>query len=261
MTAAALAAWLLVKAVALPHSATPGETPEGYRERLGTITMSIATVVTPYADGRAWTSTELGLAMLLLWHGETLFDQRIHAGEPHPVWHEDHGLAKCGLQIHSSAIVPRAEWEKLTGTDEEATTRCVHAGTMIYVSMARICGVWIGQRATKDAVAKTYAAYGSGGHCLPDDRAWDRANRWNAMIASRPDRSPVKGFHRATPAEIPAAVKDQALAMLNFLDKGWPEENRAKVGQTYTVNDDERFKLFIEKHAGGKTGVSVFVKD
>jgi hypothetical protein len=248
-----LAAWLYATAEKLPHSAAPGEEREQYKQRLDGMTTSLAVATKPYADGRAWTASELSLAMLMLWHGETLFDQRIHAGVEHPKWTQDAGKARCLGQIHISQLVPEEEWNRLVGTSEGATQLCADATARIWVAMARQCGVWSGQRAERTKVAKVFAAYATGGNCTPGERDWARADKWNAAIALRPDRGPVKGYRRAMPSEFsPEAVS--LVAGLNAVSSEF------KIG-TKEKTSDGRFLALVENHAQGKIGVSVFVKE
>jgi hypothetical protein len=256
MKTATIAAWLLTEALKLPHSAAPGETPEAYRERMGTVSASLATTATTYADGRGWTATELAAAMLVLWHEETLFDQRIHAGLPHPKWTQDDGKATCNGQIHRSMLVPPEVWSTLSGTDEPATTRCARATAIVMVAQARQCGAWLGQRASRGAVARTMMGYGSGGTCAPDDRAWARADKWLSLMKNRPDRSPVKGFRRAVPGEIPAAVREAADRVRSDIGKD------AVIGKVYPAEaGGQKYALVVERHAEGKTGISVLVAE
>lgn len=247
--------WLFATANKLEHSSAPGETREDYEQRLGGMSAALARATKPYANGLGWTTTELGLAMLTLWHAETLFDQRVHAGMQHPKWTQDKGRARCLGQIHVSLLVPQSEWERLVGTDEGATQMCADATARIWVAQARQCGVWYGQRADRNKVAKVFAAYASGGNCRPGERDWARADKWLAGIAQRPDRSPVKGYRRAAPAEIPSNVKEDARTLATEL----APPGGHKVGAQFPVWGS--FLLLVEKHAEGKIGVSVLMKE
>lgn len=256
MKTAVVAAWLFAEAMKLPHTTAPGETHDDYTNRIRNITGRAAEEATPYADGRGWTSTELAALEVIVWNGESLFDARIHAGEPHPTWTQDHGLARCGMQIHAGGLVPETEWQKLAGTDEDSTRMCAKYGARVLVAMARQCGVWNGVRADRNRVAKTLAAYASGGNCMPGDRDWQRADRWLKIMATRPDRSPVDGFRRAAPAEVPPAVLDRARWLSAQIGQG------ATVGSTSNLKDGSKtYKLIVEHHAEGKTGVSVLVAE
>jgi hypothetical protein len=146
------------------------------------------------------------------------------------------------------------------GTAEDATRLCADATARLLVAQARQCGVWPGQRADRTKVAKTFAAYASGGGCDPNDQAWARADKWLAAIAKRPDRAPVKGYRRALPSEIPDEVKSGATATAGLLS--WPDDAvRPKIGATFTLSDPRlsSYKLLVENHADSKVGVSVLV--
>lgn len=254
MKTAVIAAWLLVEAAKMPLSHAPGETPDQLHARLEVSTNSLAIAAKDQADGTGWTSTELAAWGLVLWHGETLLDARIHAGLPHPIWTQDKGMAHCFGQIHPSALIPPERWAKLTGTDEEATLQCARATLLVAVAQGRRCGTYIGVRASRDRVAQVFAAYGSGGKCKPDDRAWQRADRWLKVMASRPDKSPEKGYRRVLPMEIPRSVREEARMLIAQTEH--PAVNYSKPAVT-----DSRFRLRVERHAEGKVGVSVLVRE
>lgn len=179
---ATLTALLLSSATKMDHSSAPGETKEAYTERLTVITSATAQAARVFANGSGWTAKELAFATLVLINEESRFDLRIHNGDPHPLWHSDHGRSKCLAQVQKSRHVPPERWLSLAGTSPEATYACLLAGTELLVRQAKQCGVWNGQRATRDKVAMAFAAYASGGHCRPTDRDWRRANLWNAAI-------------------------------------------------------------------------------
>lgn len=254
-----LSRWLLEIARKMPHSAAPGETHEQYLERLNGMTKAVAISMKPYSNAQGWTTTELGLMVLEVWNAETLFDQRIHAGLDHPKWTQDSGRAKCMGQIHVSVLVPQEEWEKTVGTDEGATQLCADATARVLVAQARNCGVWAGQRADRNKVAKVFAAYASGGACVPTERDYARADKWNSFIARRPDRSPIRGYHRAGPKEIPQDILSSARGIASEIGK-YPEIvpgfKRTEYG-----NDGRSFVSLVEKHADKRIGVSVFVED
>jgi hypothetical protein len=197
MKLSTLTAWLLAEALRLGAATSPGETPDEQRARLGTIAGAIATAARDAADGQGWTASELAGWVLVLWKEESQFDLRVHAGIPHPVWSSDEGRAACMGQIHKSRIVPPEEWAVLSGTSEERTLQCARATLRVCIAQAKQCGVYLRRQASKLGVAETFAAYGSGGKCKPDERAWFRAERWAKVMSSRPDRSPVPGYRRA----------------------------------------------------------------
>lgn len=251
-----LARWLFETARELPRSHAPGETESEELARLERLSRGFAHAVVPYADGKGWTGSELAMAILILTNEETRFDERIHAGTGHPVWNEDRGLAKCLGQIHASRLVPEDEWKTLSGTDEESTARCADATARVWVSVAKQCGVWIGQRASRERVAATFMGYGSGGNCKPDDRAWGRADKWLTRMQKRPDKSPVKGFRRAMPSEIPEPALIEASTLLSS------EDFKLGYVRAMRLGDPPRSWAFrVEQHADGKVGVSVLVAE
>jgi hypothetical protein len=247
---AALSKWLFETARDLPRSHAPGESMTEELLRLERITVAYAGAVVPYADGKGWTGSELAMAVLILIVEESQLDQRIHAGTGHPVWHEDRGRSKCLGQIQASRLIPAELWRTLTGLDEESTTRCAEATVAVWVSQAKQCGVWYGRRASREAVAETFMAYGSGGKCAPDDRAYERADKWLARMQKRPDRSPVKGFRRVMPSELTEEARKEAESFL--------ESEEFSVGALRRLND---WAFRGERHADGKVGVSVFRED
>lgn len=260
-----LATWLYETAKKMPHSSAPGETPEDYQARLKGMVKALAISTEPYADAQGWTRTELSLAELELWNAETLFDQRVHAGLEHPKWTQDNGKAHCFGQIHVSQLVPQEEWEKTVGTSDGATQACADATARIWVAQARQCGVWSGQRADRNKVAKVFAAYATGGNCTPQERDWARADKWVAAIALRPDhaKKELPGYRRVGQREVPEDVRMSADGIVDMLSFSQPKEQRPRVGDTFTPSDPRfsNYKLLVEKHAEGKTGVSVFVKE
>lgn len=254
MKTTVVASWLLAEATRLGASVAPGETPEARDARLGTITSSLATASRAAADGQGWAWTEIAAWALIAWKEESQFDLRVHAGLPHPVWTSDVGRAKCMGQLHQSRIVPPEVWVTLAGTSEEATLQCARYTITVAIAQAKQCGVYLGRRASKPAVAAVFAAYASGGNCKPDERAWYRAERWAKVMVTRPDRSPVPGYRRVLPREIPGNVKLQAERLV-ALYSGTPEW---QAGKQVPV-DGTKFLLLVEKHAAGKTGVSVLM--
>lgn len=265
MKTAVVAAWLATQLAHLPGSRAPGETHEEYVNRAGEIGTALAEEATKYADGTGWSSTELAAAGAVIWYSETLLDKRVHAGEPHPTWTQDNGLAKCGMQLHASGLVPQDVWERLVGLGADSTHLCAQYGLRVIVAQARQCGVFSGLRADRNRVAKTFASYASGGKCVPGDRDWQRADLWLKMMATRPDNSKkeLPGYRRVGPLEVPEDVRIEANGIVDTLSNYWPKENRAHVGDTFTPTSPKlaNYKLLVEKHAEGKIGVSVFVKE
>jgi hypothetical protein len=262
MKIAVIVGWLTAELLKIPGSHAPGETREDYQARVQAVSTALVEEARTLANGSGWSLTELAAAGGIIWHGESLFDKRVHAGEPHPLWNEDHHLARCGMQIHSSGIVPQDVWEKLVGLGTDETHLCAQYGLRVLIAQAKQCGVFLGQRADRRRVAMTFASYASGGKCKPTDREWERADRWLKVMATRPDneRATHPGFRRAGPAEIPPTVREYARGLVSMMGPEWPAENRVKVGDALTDHDG-RWKYVVEKHADGKVGVSVLVKE
>jgi len=265
MKTAVIAAWLAAELARLPGSHAPGETREEYMERVKEIATALAEEATPYANGTGWTSTELAAAGAMIWYSETLLDKRIQIGEQHPVWNQDHGLARCGLQLHSSGLVPQDVWERLVGQGAGPVRLCAQYGLRVVVAQARQCGVFLGVRADRNRVAKTFASFATGGKCAPGDRDWKRADLWVKMMAGRPDhsRATLPGYRRVGAAEVPQAVRLEAEGIVNTMSPAWPNDIRPRVGDRFTPSNPALagYKLLVEKHADGKVGVSVFVKE
>jgi hypothetical protein len=265
MKTTAIAVWIAAELARLPGSHAPGETRDQYNQRAAEISTALAEEAVPYANGMGWSATELAAAGAVIWYSETLLDKRVHAGEQHPVWTQDHGLAHCGFQLHVSGLVPLEVWERLAGLDADATHLCARYGLRVVVAQAHECGVFSGVRADRNRVAKTFASFASGGKCVPSDRDWQRADLWLKMMASRPDNSKktLPGYRRVGPLEVPEDVRMSADGIVDTLSAAWPKANRAHVGDTFTPTEPKfaNYKLLVEKHAEGKIGVSIFVKE
>lgn len=192
MTREHLVAALLKAALAIPHSLAPGETAEERQARVEQIAQANASAALAYANGKGWTAFELGLAVTVLQGNESGgFDKRVHAGEEHPIWTQDKGLARCLGQLHETkddkgnpaGPVPRSTWEKLAGLGLESTELCARVTTQVLVSHANQCGVFLGRRAQRNLIAQAYASYHFGGKCIPSDSEWKRADQWQALLA------------------------------------------------------------------------------
>jgi len=263
MSKAIAIAALFKAAQEIPHLLAPGETVDEWNDRVHMIVEQNYEAAGPYADGKGWSRFEIALATTDLMGNETRFDRRIHAGEKHPDWDQDKGLAKCLGQHHVSRAIPRAQWERLPGLDVDATLRCAIATTMQLVSQAKQCGVFLGRHASKDAVAQAFAAYATGGHCKPGERDWSRALEWEKLMGKFGPKykADVPGYRRAKPGEIPEPVKKQAEEFIAWVGQ---EPTAVKIGDTVNLSFDNvpfRWKLRFERHAEGKVGVSVFVED
>ena len=215
-------AWLGHELVKLPGSHAPGETREDYEKRVGVdVATAIVEEATPYANGTGWSSTEIAASAAIIWYGESLFDLRVHAGQEHPLWHGDHGLAHCPMQLHQSKLVPPDIWARLAGVDADATHLCARYGIRVMIAQARQCGVFVGVRADRNRVAQTFAGYASGGKCKPTERDWQRADLWLKMMANRPDNEKrvLPGYRRARPGEIPPRIVDSARGIASEIGK------------------------------------------
>lgn len=254
--------WLASELRRLPRSVAPGETREEFDARVQAITVAVVTEARGFADGKGWSWTELAAVAGLIWHSETLFDRRIQSGEGHPIWHQDRGLARCGMQLHRSGIVPPEIWEKLVGAGKDALHLCAQYGLRVVVAQAKQCGVYYSQRADRTRVAKMLASYGSGGNCNPRDSSWKRADIWVRIMATRPDhrRKSLPGYRRVGPKEIPPSILASARRIAAEIGK----EPEVVPGYKQTERDSASGRLFValvEKHAEGRIGVSVFVQD
>ena len=256
--------WLATELRRLPRSVAPGETREQFEARVDEVSEALTTEARAFADGTGWGMTELAAAGGVIWHGETLFDRRVQSGEGHPVWNQDHGLARCGMQLHVSGIVPQEVWDKVVGDGKDALHLCAQYGLRVVIAQARQCGVYYGQRADRNRVAQTFASYASGGKCKPTDRDWQRADQWVRIMATRPDneKKTMPGYRRAAPSEIPAEIVASARNIVS--DIGSPDA-LIKVApgfkRTEHSKDGRLFVSLVEKHAEGKIGVSVFVQE
>lgn len=252
--------WLTTELLKLPKSRAPGETREDFEARVREISIALVEEARQFADGKGWTLTELAAAGAVIWQGETLFDRRIQVGEEHPIWNQDHGLARCGMQLHVSGIVPQDVWAKLVGEGKDAVHLCAQYGLRVVIAQAKQCGVYFSQRADRRRIAWTFAAYGSGGNCSPKDSSWQRADRWVRMMASRPDheKKAHPGFRRVAPGEVPHPIKTAADGIVAAIGK------QADVVPGYERHesvDGRLFALVVERHAEGKIGVSVLVRE
>src|SRR4029079_1897123 len=95
----------------------------------------------------------------------------------------------------------------------------------------------------------------------PEDRDWQRADLWLKLMAKRPDHSKatLPGYRRVGPKEIPPKILDSARGIAAEIGKEpeiVPGFKRTEYGP-----DGRVFVSLVEKHAEGKIGVSVFVKE
>lgn len=157
----------------------PGENPETqteYESRIERIAEAVAEE-TAQVRGWTWGRRALAMAVLTVMYNESRFAVAVHTGEQLG----DRGRASCLGQIHVSGMVPREEWEKLTGDDIESTRRCARATIRMLVAHYRGCGLHK-RGASVDGVARMFAAYGSGNSCTPTRSALSRAAFWNRLM-------------------------------------------------------------------------------
>lgn len=263
---AALATMLFNAIMAMPHAHAPGETTEERVERYHLIAESNAKAALALANGKGWTAWELGLLVTVIQGNESGgFDKRVHAGEEHPIYTQDKGLARCMSQIHETkdekgnpwGPVPRGTWEKLAGLDVDSTELCARVTAQLIVSYAGQCGVYLGRRADRNVVAQTLAGYGYGGKCVPGDREWKRADQWLALSTKYGPKPDVPGFRRVPEGKVPEGVRQFASDVIETLPA------KVAIGVVYEVPassgvEASRWKVRLERHAGGKIGFSAF---
>jgi hypothetical protein len=156
--------------VPTPPAGYERESDEAYRERVTVIVRAIAAVTDdPYEAA----------ALLVLSRDESTFDPWIHAGlaHPDPRKHQDHGRARCVLQIHRSRLVP--EWAELAGTDFDSTVRCMKAGLRLLRGAAGYCKASLH---TRPGVTRALSLYATGRSCLPITLAKERSERWSLVV-------------------------------------------------------------------------------
>ena len=185
----------------------PGKNPETrdeYRARLETVANAVA-VEAREAKRWSWDARSLAAATLVIWYGESRLALEVHNGSGRSRYGEDGGLARCFGQIHATGLVPRPEWEKLTGTDLDSTRRCARATMRVLTVQGRRCGM--GRNPNLWGVAKMISAYGSGKGCAPTKQSTTRARRWVRLV----ERMKELARPGATvPGELPAT--DEAAA-------------------------------------------------
>jgi len=166
---------LLMAALSLPapwYADGPPESRQQYEARVETIAEAIAveTARTP-----VWTQKRMAATVFFVFYLESRFAYEVHAGTKHPVWTQDDGQARCMGQLHISGIVPSHEWERLAGTDLDATRRCVAATMHVLAAQARRCA--------GAPLAGVLGAYGRGSGCHATESSVDRARRVESLLA------------------------------------------------------------------------------
>lgn len=190
---------ILEWALAYPHARTgplaPPEAGDEREARLRGIARA-ALQVAQKPTSREWRGVSEGgvrpqrrdmrraYALLVLTAGESgAWDPRVHAGLDHPVWHQDHGRARCLGQLHQNRRLTPERWSALAGLDEEATERCLSETLRLLDFAVRYC------RVTYDepGLALAYAAYGNGGRCVATQESRRRARLFaRALATGRP---------------------------------------------------------------------------
>jgi len=173
LTLRLLVLWAHLAAAPGPWGAT--EPRDERLDRLSTIVLAADIAAREvYSDEqhlRAWTAA-------LLAKGEpesNHWDLRVHSG----AMRGDGGKAICLGQVHASRLLPRAEWARTVGTDEEATVRCWRAVLRYLRGFHGLCG----GEYTADGFARAFAAYGSAaGDCTPTPWSRKRASRWAYLV-------------------------------------------------------------------------------
>jgi hypothetical protein len=162
----------------------PGKNPEtvdGYRTRMEAISQAIA-VEAEAAEGWRWDATSLAAVTLVTWYAESRFALEVHNGSGQSRFGEDQGRARCFGQLHQTGLVPKPEWQTLTGVDLEATRRCARATMRVLTSTGNRCGMKENKPNNMWTVARMLAAYMSGKGCAPTKASTARARRWSKVM-------------------------------------------------------------------------------
>jgi hypothetical protein len=162
----------------------PGRNPETadeYRTRMDAISQAIA-VEAEAAEGWRWDATSLAAVTLVTWYAESRFALEVHNGSGQSRFGEDQGRARCFGQLHQTGLVPKPEWQTLTGVDLEATRRCARATMRVLTSTGNRCGMKENKPNNMWTVARMLAAYMSGKGCAPTKASTARARRWSKVM-------------------------------------------------------------------------------
>jgi hypothetical protein len=162
----------------------PGHNPETvdeYRTRMEAISQAIA-IEAEAAEGWRWDATSLAAVTLVTWYAESRFALEVHNGSGQSRFGEDQGRARCFGQLHQTGLVPKPEWQTLTGVDLEATRRCARATMRVLTSTGNRCGMKENKPNDMWAVARLVAAYMSGKGCAPTKASTARARRWSKVM-------------------------------------------------------------------------------
>jgi hypothetical protein len=176
---------LLSIALSLPSPwYRPGHNPETvdeYRTRMEAISQAIA-LEAEAAEGWRWDATSLAAVTLVTWYAESRFALEVHNGSGQSRFGEDQGRARCFGQLHQTGLVPKPEWQTLTGVDLEATRRCARATMRVLTSTGNRCGMKENKPNNMWTVARMLAAYMSGKGCAPTKASTARARRWSKVM-------------------------------------------------------------------------------
>jgi hypothetical protein len=176
-----LTSLLLSASLTLPHPwHPPGQAPETdaeYAARVATIAEAVA-IEAQEARGAGLGASNLAFAVMTIMYNESRFALSVHNGDTLG----DRGRARCLAQIHTSRLVPREEWMGLTGVDLESTRRCARAAMRLLGAQYRRCGLHK-EVVSKVALAKAFAAYGSGNSCEVTTSSLRRADDWEELKA------------------------------------------------------------------------------
>jgi len=157
---------LLTLALSWPAPFQSTEPPELYRARVGVIVSAVETA-TPRRD--------LQVALLVLAYRESSFRVEVHSGEVLG----DGGRARSLWQLHRSRWTP--DWESLSGTDIEATTRSARVALRVVRSSLWLCGR--NELSSVSRFAHAFEVYASGKCRAPSHESTSRARAWEwAMV-------------------------------------------------------------------------------
>lgn len=108
-------------------------------------------------------------------------DPWVHAGleHPNPHLHQDHGRARCGMQVHENNHIGHDGWLALGGTDFDATRRCFAEGLRLLRGAAWMCTG--GQMLSRADMERVFSAY-AGHACVPTPSSISRARNWEQIL-------------------------------------------------------------------------------
>ncbi len=131
------------------------ETDDAYKARVEEV---IAPAITEASKG----SRRLALALAVTFWGESRFAPLVHSGDHRG----DGGLAICMGQIRK--FEPIEDWEKLAGTDYDATLRCARRSAQIMIRGWYHCN----SRDPKAGYPQAMVLYGTGRTCKAEESIW-----------------------------------------------------------------------------------------